>query len=106
MKLQNFLIKDGANDDILRRQKRIIKHEKAILHFMSDPDIALHNNSSEPAIRMAKVKQKILGGFRSERGPRRHSILLSIIETAKKQKMNILEAIQQVLDQSLVFKGG
>ena len=73
---------------------------------MSDPDIPFHNNSSEPAIRMAKVKQKISGGFRSERGARRHSILLSIIETAKKQNMNILEAIQQVLDQSLVFKGG
>ncbi len=55
---------------------------------------------------MAKVKQKISGGFRSERGARRHSILLSIIETAKKQNMNILEGIQKVLDQSLVFKEG
>ena len=54
---------------------------------------------------MAKVKPKISGGFRSERGGRRHSILLSIIETAKKQKMNIPEGIQKVLDQSLVFKG-
>lgn len=105
-KLQTFLVKDGANDDIVRLQKRIIKHEKAILHFMSDPDIPFHNNGSERAIRMAKVKQKISGGFRSKRGAQRHSILLSIIETAKKQNMNILEAIQKVLNQSLVFKGG
>ena len=105
-KLQCFLVKDGANNDIVRFQKRIIKHKESILHFMSDPDIPFHNNSSERAIRMAKVKQKISGGFRSKRGAQRHSVLLSIIETAKKQNMNILEAIQKVLNQTLVFKGG
>ena len=104
--LQSFLVKNGFNDDVLRLQKRIIKHKKSILHFMTDPEIPFHNNSSERAIRMAKVKQKISGGFRSQRGAQRHSILLSVIETAKKQNMNILEAIQKVFNQSLVFKQG
>jgi transposase len=104
--LQAFAVKNGANDDIVRLQKRIIKHKKSILHFMSDPDIPFHNNSSERAIRMAKVKQKISGGFRSQRGAQRHSIILSVIETAKKQNMNILDAIQKVFDQSLVFNQG
>ena len=61
---------------------------------------------SERAIRMAKVKQKISGGFRSKRGAERHAVLLSIIETAKKQGLNILETIQAALNQSLVFEGG
>ncbi len=55
---------------------------------------------------MAKVKQKISGGFRSKRGAERHAVLLSIIETAKKQGLNILETIQAALNQSLVFEGG
>ena len=61
---------------------------------------------AERAIRMAKVKQKISGGFRSKRGAERHAVLLSIIETPKKQGLNILETIQAALNQSLVFEGG
>jgi transposase len=104
-RLNTFLYKDGVNNDICRIQKRIIKHQKSILLFMSDPDIPFHNNSSERAIRMTKVKQKISGGFRSERGAQRHAILLSVIETAKKQNMNILLAIQKLFNQSLIFQG-
>jgi transposase len=104
-KLKLFLVKNGTNNDIRKLQKRIIKHQHSILIFMSDPHIPFHNNSSERAIRMAKVKQKISGGFRSRRGAQRHAILLSIIETAKKQRINILSAIQDTLNLSLVFRG-
>ncbi len=72
---------------------------------MSDPDIPFHNNSSEGAIRMFKVKQKISGCFRSIHGAERYSILLSIIETAKKQNMNLLAAIQSLLNGELSFQG-
>ena len=105
-KLKLFLVKNGTNNDTLRLQKRLIKHQHSILLFMSDATIPFHNNSSERAIRMAKVKQKISGGFRSRRGAERHAILLSIIETAKKQRLNILSAIQDTLNLSLVFEGG
>jgi len=105
-KLKLFLVKNGTNNDTLRLQKRLIKHQHSILLFMSDATIPFHNNSSERAIRMAKVKQKISGGFRSRRGAERHAILLSIIETAKKQGLNILTTIQAALSQSLVFAGG
>ena len=104
-KLRLFLVKNGTNNDTLRLQKRRIKHQRSILLFMSDPNIPFHNNSSERAIRMAKVKQKISGGFRSKRGAERHAVLLSIIETAKKQGLNILETIQGALNQLLVFEG-
>ena len=104
-KLSPFLVRNGPNNDVLKLQKRVIKHQKSILHFMTDPDIPFHNNSSERAIRMAKVKQKISGGFRSQRGAERQSILLSIIETAKKQNMNLLSAIQKLLNNSLTFQG-
>ncbi len=104
-RLTRFLVKDALHKDVLRIQKRICKHHNAILHFMGSPDIPFHNNGSERAIRMSKVKQNISGCFRSVRGAERHAILLSIIETAKKQNLNVLAAIQLLLRNSLVFYG-
>ena len=102
-KLSKFLVKDSSKKDILRLQKRICKHHHEILHFLHDPDVPFHNNDSERAIRKFKVKHKISGGFRSQRGADRYSILLSIIETSKKQKMNLLSSIQSLLHGSLAF---
>ena len=72
---------------------------------MNYKNVPFHNNSSEQAIRMVKVKQKISGCFRSQHGAKRHSVLLSIIETAKKQNINTLKAIETLLNGSLVFNG-
>ena len=101
-----FLVKTTRQKDVLRLQKRVIKHQSAILHFMTSPTIPFHNNGSERAIRMSKVKQKISGGFRSQRGAERQAILLSIIETAKKQGFDLLFAIRNTLRGSLLFQGG
>ena len=60
-------------------------------------DVPPDNNSTEQAIRQSKVKMKVSGGFRSEQGARNYAILLSIIETCKKQHLNILQAIQDML---------
>ena len=72
---------------------------------MKNPYLPFHNNSSEQAIRMTKVKHKISGGFRSISGAKRHSILLSVIETAKKRNMNLLNSIQLLFKNQLAFQG-
>lgn len=77
--------------------KRFIKHREKILTFMDYEDVPPDNNSSEQAIRQSKVKMKVSGGFRSEQGAKTYAILLSIIETCKKQNLNILQAIQAML---------
>jgi len=86
-------------------QKRFQKHCDKILTFLSDPHLPFHNNSSEQAIRNAKLHKKISGGFRSERGARRHAILLSIIETCKKRKMDILQSLRSLFQGTLSFQG-
>ena len=78
-------------------QKRLLKHQDKLLYFMSSPDMPPDNNGSERAIRNAKIKQKISGGFRSEAGATRHATLLSVIETAKKQDLNVLGVIHQLM---------
>ncbi len=86
-------------------QRRFQKHQNNILTFLSDPVLPFHNNSSEQAIRNAKLHKKISGGFRSERGARRHAVLLSIVETCKKRKMDILSSLKQLFQGTLVFSG-
>lgn len=88
-----------------RLQKRLKKHQEKIFHFFIRPDIPFHNNSSEQAIRNAKVKQKVSGCFRSEHGAKRHAILLSIIETCKKQGMDIFSSLQLLCEGELSLQG-
>lgn len=86
--------------------KRFITHRDKILTFMDYKDVPPDNNTSEQAIRKSKIKMKVSGGFRSEHGAKTYTILLSIIETCKKQRLNILQAIQDMLrgvDLSLQF---
>lgn len=87
----------AQNNTKANKHQLCIKHKDKILTFMNYRDVPPDNNSSEQAIRQSKVKMKVSGGFRSEQGARTYAILLSIIETCKKQHMNILQAIQDIL---------
>jgi transposase len=85
------------NKAVCKLQKRFKKHSEKILCFMQTPDVPPDNNGSERGIRNARVKQKVSGGYRSQRGAERQAALLSVIETAKKQGLNILETIQGLM---------
>ena len=82
--------------EIATMQKRFRKHQDKVLYFMQFTDVPFHNNSSEQAIRNAKIHQKISGGFRSEAGAKRHAVILSIIETCKKQNLNVFDSLKQI----------
>jgi transposase len=82
-----------------RLQKRLIKHKNWIFTFMAYPDVPPDNNSSERAIKAAKVKDKVSGGFRSVQGATRFAQLLSLTQTLRKQKLAILPTL------IAIFKG-
>ena len=79
-----------------RLQKRLIKHKDWIFTFMAYPDVPADNNSSERAIKAAKLKDKVSGGFRSVQGARRFAQLLSLTQTLRKQKLPILETLTAI----------
>lgn len=95
--LEQFTNQKVIGKEAIRLQKRFKRHQEKILYFMTTADIPPDNNGSERAIRNAKVKQKVSGGYRSHRGAERQALLLSVIETAKKQGLNVLEIIQQLV---------
>lgn len=81
-------------------QKCFRKFKDWIFTFMAYPDVPADNNRSEQAIRAAKVKEKISGGFRSPAGATRFTDLLSLIHTLHKQHLPLLDSLVTV------FQGG
>lgn len=84
--------------------KRLRKHKDKLLTFLVHPDIPATNNGSERAIRNAKIHRKISGCFRGANAPQRHSILLSVIETAKKHGYSLIDSCRLMLNQQLVLQ--
>jgi transposase len=95
----------SSTKEVATLQKRFRKHREKILHFMKFPEMPFHNNSSEQAIRTAKIHQKISGGFRSEAGAIRHADILSVIETCRKQGLDVLDSLRKICLGEFSFEG-
>jgi len=88
------------------RRKRRIGHnllvrlrdfKEDVLRFINSVRVPFTNNQAEQDIRMMKVKQKISGGFRCKEGSEVFCRIRSFLSTIRKQKMNVLNSIQNVL---------
>lgn len=65
-----------------------------VLRFLKNSEVPFTNNQAEQDIRMMKCKQKISGGFRSQKGAHIFARIRGFISTLRKQGFNIFEAIQ------------
>ena len=63
------------------------------LHFLYDPNVPPTNNDSERPLRQTKLLQKVFGGFRTLQGVQRYDVFLSIIQSAKRQNLNVLDVL-------------
>ena len=86
-----------ANHDAEKLLNRLSKRQDSVLLFVKNSDVPFDNNLAERDLRMAKVKQKVSGTFRSETGAQNFAIARSFLSTLKKQKRNLFESIKQVM---------
>ncbi|MCF0124957.1 MAG: transposase [Bacteroidales bacterium] len=66
------------------------------LRFLTDFRIDFTNNLAERGLRKIKSKLKIAGGFRNLKSAKGYCNAISIIDTCKKQNMNIFETIKNI----------
>lgn len=76
--------------------KRMNKYKDYIFNFLYHPEVPPDNNASERAIRNIKVKQKVSGQFKIQRGAEIYAIIRSITDTCIKNNQNVLSAFHTI----------
>lgn len=80
-------------------KKRLREYAEEHLRFLTDFRIDFTNNLAERGLRKIKMKLKVAGTFRNLKSAKHYCNAISIIDTCKKQKVNIGYAIESI------FKG-
>ena len=75
---------------------RLREYVEDHLRFLTDFRIDFTNNLAERGLRKIKTKLKIAGGFRNLKNSKYYCSAISIIDTCKKQNMNIGETIKNI----------
>lgn len=88
----------NPNKRILKRfAKRLERHKDELLTFLYEENIDYHNNHAEQQIRPDVIFRKITFGNRSENGAQYHNVIMSILQTAKLNGVDVIRTFEDVL---------
>jgi transposase len=72
---------------------RLRDYRDDVLRFIADFAVPFTNNQAEQDLRMMKLRMKISGTFRTLEGAQVFADIRSVISTARKHGLNILETL-------------
>ncbi|SMB78136.1 transposase [Deinococcus hopiensis KR-140] len=82
---------------------RCQRHREAILRFLDDQQVPFDNNQAERDIRMACVKRKVSGGFRSAKGSMNFCRIRSYTSTLHKQGTSIWRGLVSIFRGDIIM---
>lgn len=77
---------------------RLENYKESVCLFIKNLCVPFDNNQSERDLRMVKVKTKVSGCFRSEKGAQEYLTIMSYIGSARKHGINAFIAIREALN--------
>ena len=83
--------------------KRLKKYKTAHLLFLHDFSVPFSNNLSEKDLRICKNRENMSGGFRTDIGRDMYCVIMSVIGSLKRQKINLLYGIKKILNGAPIF---
>jgi transposase len=88
----------NPNKRILKRfAKRLKRHKNEMLTFLYEKNVDYHNNHAEQQIRPDVIFRKITFGNRSPKGAQAHSVIMSVLQTAKLNKIDPIPLLENIL---------
>jgi transposase len=94
-----------AKSDAHNLLERFDNFEAAVLLFAKESSVAFTNNRAERDLRMAKVKQKVSGCFRSAEYAQAYCRISSYLQTMSAKGCNPLAAIQMAFSGEIYQRG-
>ena len=80
-----------------RIAKRLLRYKKEMFTFLTYPQVDATNNHAEREIRPCVILRKVTFGNDTEKGARNHSILMSILQTSRKNGRSPPDVFRQIL---------
>jgi transposase len=78
-------------------RQRLVRHRDRLLAFVEHAEGQPTNNAAEQALRPSVILRKLTFGNRSEAGAHNHSVITSLIQTAKKQGAAPRDVLEKLL---------
>ena len=77
---------------------RLDNYKESVCLFLKNLCVPFDNNQAERDLRMVKVKTKVSGCFRSEKGAQEYLTIMSYVGSARKHGINAFTAIREALN--------
>jgi transposase len=96
-RLQRLLEWDLSLEGNVKLRNHVERHQEELFRFLKRPGIEATSWPADHAIRPAVVNRKVFGGNRDPAGARAHEKLASVLATAAKRGVEIVEYVHKVL---------